>query len=117
MHQTRQEVPVQWPIPRKGTKYVASAINHKQTSVPVIIAVRDMLGLAKTAKEVREMIKKRLITINGRTVYDLNDPVKIFGILKADKLYQLTLLPTGKFVLEETKDKEEPVEVKKKKEK
>lgn len=103
MHQTRQNTPVRWPVPRKGTKYVALAVSHKSSSVPAVVAIRDMLHLAKTAKEVREMIKKRLITINGRTVYELNDPVKLFGILKAGKTYQLTLLPTKKFVFHEAK--------------
>lgn len=111
MHQTRQNTPVQWPVPRKGTKYVASARLNKGSSVPVVVAIRDMLHLAKTSKEVKEMIKKRLITINDRTVYDLTDTVKLFSLLKADKTYQLTLLPTGKFVFSETKSKERPCKV------
>ncbi|MBX4211854.1 hypothetical protein KW787_00150 [Candidatus Pacearchaeota archaeon] len=106
MHQTRQETSTRLPIPRKGTKYVARAIESVQNSVPVVIAVRDMLKLARTAKEVREMIKEKLLKINGRTVYDYRESIKLFHIFEAGKSYQLTLLTTGKFAFEETKSHE-----------
>ncbi|MBX4196602.1 hypothetical protein KW805_03365 [Candidatus Pacearchaeota archaeon] len=106
MHQTRQETSTKLPIPRKGTKYVARAIESVQNSVPVVIAVRDMLKLAQTAKEVREMIKEKLLKINGRTVYDYRESIKLFHILEAGKLHQLILLPTGKFAFEDTKSHE-----------
>src|SRR3989344_9276406 len=106
MHLTRQASSTKLPIKRKGTKYIAVASFNKDNAVPVVIAVRDMIKLARTAKEVREMIKKRQLKINGRTVYELNDAVQLFNILEADKSYRLNLLPTGKFFFEESKDKE-----------
>ena len=107
MHQTRQTASIKLPIPRKGTKYVARAFSHLQDSVPVVIAVRDMLHLAHTAKEVKNMIKERDLKINWRPVKDLRESIKLFNIFEADKTYKLTLLPTGKFAFKELNKKED----------
>lgn len=101
MHQTRAHVTTKIPINRKGTQYVARASSHKSDSVPVIIAVRDMLHLAKTAKEVNEMIKDRLLKINHKAVKDYRESIKLFNILEAGKTYRLTILPTNKYSFEE----------------
>lgn len=107
MYLIRQRSPTKLPISRKGTKYLARALSHVHDSVPVVIAVRDMLGIAKTAKEVREMIKLKLLKINGRPVRDYRESVRLFNVLEAEKNYVLSLLPTGKFTLVETKEKNE----------
>lgn len=101
MHQTRNETLTQLPIPRKGTKYVARAANNNNSAVPVVIALRDMLELARTAKEVKEMVKSKVLKHNWKEVKDLNEAIQLFHILEADKTYQLTLNSTGKFALEE----------------
>jgi small subunit ribosomal protein S4e len=103
MHLTRQEVSTQIPMPRKGTKYVARATHHVNAAVPVVIAIRDMLKLARTSKEVEKMIKAHLLTINGKKVHSLQDAIQLFDVLKADKSYRMDLLPTGKFVFAENK--------------
>jgi len=105
MHQTRSEITKKIPIERKGTKYVAVASSHVDNSVPVVIAIRDMLNLAKTAKEVNEMIKAKVLKLNGKIVKDYHESIKLFNVLDAEKKYKLTILPTGKFALEETKEK------------
>jgi len=104
MHQARQSVTTKIPIERKGTKYIVRSSSHLDNSVPLLIAVRDILGLAKTAREVKHMIQTRLLKINGRLVEDFKESIKLFNILEADKTYVLSLLPTKKFVFEETKD-------------
>ncbi len=106
MHQTRQEMSKQLPLPRKGTKYIVRAASHFSSAVPVLIAVRDMLHLAQTAREVKSMIHQKALKLNGRLVTDLHESVKLFNTLEADKFYRLTLLPTGKFTFEEAKEKE-----------
>lgn len=106
MHQTRKELSIKYPVPKKGTKYVARASSSLQDSVPVVVAVRDILHLASTTKEVQKMINQKLLKINGRTVRDFHESIRLFNIFEADKAYKLTLLPTGKFSFEETKEKE-----------
>lgn len=105
MHLTRAQITKRVPIARKGTRYIARPLSHPNTAVSVLSAVRDILKLARTAREVKEMIKQKQIKINGRIVYDYHAPVHMLGILDADKRYILTILPTNRFSLEETKEK------------
>lgn len=109
MHKTRKSSTTKLPIQRKGTKYIARASSHIQNSVPVVIAVRDMLKLAKTANEVKEMIKKKILKINGRAVKDYRQSILLFNILEADKAYELSILPTKKFVFVPTKHKDQRI--------
>jgi small subunit ribosomal protein S4e len=97
MHQTRQETTKKLPIKRKGTKYVVRALSNVKNSVPVLIAVRDMLKLARTQKEVQSLINQRILKINGRPVRNYHESIQLFNILEAHDFYQLTLLPTGRF--------------------
>lgn len=106
MHLTRAETTTRLPIPRKGTRYIARASSHVSNSVSVVLAVRDMLKLAKTAKEVKEMIKEKLLKINGRLVKEYRESIQIFDVFEADKSYVLTLLPTNKFAFEDSKEKD-----------
>jgi len=103
MHQTRAETSRKIPIQRKGTKYVARALGYRENSVPVIIAVRDMLKLAKDTREVKSLVHAKMIKINGRLVRDVKEPILLLNILEAGKKYKLMLTKTGKYILEETK--------------
>ncbi len=104
MHLTRAETTRKIPIVRKGTQYTARALSHQDSGVPVVIAVRDMLKIARTASEVKAMIKQKLLAINGRKVRDYREPILLYSILEAGDTYRLTLLPTGRFSFEKTKD-------------
>lgn len=104
MHLKRQEAQIKLPIPRKGTTFVARALSNIKNSVPVVIAIRDILLLARTTAEVKKMIHQKLLKLNGRPVKDHRESITLFNILEADKPYVLTLIETGKFALEEVKD-------------
>lgn len=104
MHSTRSEVIRGIPLPRKGTKYVATALRFSRHNVPVVIAVREMLNLAATMKEVKQMVHSKMLKINGKIVTDLHQPIPVFGVFHADKNYRLTLQETGRFTFEETSD-------------
>lgn len=104
MHLKRNKITRMVPITRKGTKYVARALSHVDEGIPVVIAVRDMLGLARDLREVKIMIKDKSIKINGKPVNDYRESIKLFNILEAGKRYVLNVKPTGRFALEETKE-------------
>ena len=106
MYQTRQESSKLLPIPRKGTKYVAKASSNPDISIPVVIAVRDILHLAKTADEVKMMIKQKSLKINGKVVREYKESIHLLNLFEADKMYRLTFIETKKFSLEESKDKD-----------
>lgn len=103
MHLTRAEISRVLPIPRKGTRYVARPLAYPSYSISVLAAVRDILHLARTAREVKEMIKDKKLKINGRVVRDEREPLTLLSLFEADRLYRIMLLPTGRFTLEPTK--------------
>jgi len=107
MHQKRQTTTTKLPIQRKGMKFVVRALSHPRESVPVVIAVRDMLKFATTTKEVKKMINSGLLKINGKLVKDHRESIRLFNIFEAGKTYKLTLLPTHRFTLEEIKPTKE----------
>jgi small subunit ribosomal protein S4e len=109
MHLRRQAVPSRVPLKRKGTKYVVRASSDVRNAVPVLLAVRDMLKLAKTAKEVKSMIKRKLLKLNGRIVLEEHQAIKLFDVFEADKVYRLIILPTNKFSFEETNQKSQRI--------
>lgn len=106
MHQTRAAAVKRLPLPRKGTKYLVRTRDHPSISVPVLIALRDMIHIAKDLREVKHLIHKKEIKINGRVARDYREAIKLFSLLHAGKTYRLTLNTSGKFVLEESKDKD-----------
>lgn len=105
MHLKRQQATTKLPIPRKGKKFIARALSHTNNSVPLVIAIRNMLKLAQNSAEVKRMIFNKMLKINGRVVKDYRESLQLFNVLEAGKHYVLTLLPTGKFFFEESKDK------------
>lgn len=108
MHFTRKESPIKLPIKRKGTKYLAAPSSHHQNAVATVIALRDMINIAHTAKEVRNILKNKQAKLNGRIIKSYNQSILLFNILEVGgKSYELQLLPTGKFVFVETKSKEQ----------
>ena len=111
MHQTRSEIIRGLPLPRKGTKYVAVASRNNNTAVSAVVALRDMLHLASSSKEVKHMVHNKMIKINGKIATDLHQPIDLFSILHADKNYELIVLPTGRFAFEETKENLRPVRI------
>ena len=110
-HQNRNQVNKRLPLPRKGTKYVARALSHHTQAVPLVIAIRDMLKLAQTSREVNHLMKQGVLKINGKVPKNIRESIKLFGLLQADKTYQLSLLPTHKFTFVETKDTMRPIKV------
>ncbi len=103
MHLIRSETSRKLPIPRKGTIYVAKPKSYVYEGVSVIVAVRDILHIARTAREVNQMVHEKMLKLNGRTVRHAHESIKLLNILEAGKKYVLTLLPTGRFSFEETK--------------
>lgn len=106
MHLTRSEATTKLPIQRKGTKYIARARGSLRNSVPIVVAVRDMLNLARTMKEAEYMVRNKLLSLNGRHVRDVHESINLFSILSAGKNYKLSLNSSGKFNFEEIKDSE-----------
>ncbi|MEA3414295.1 MAG: hypothetical protein U9Q99_02105 [Nanoarchaeota archaeon] len=105
-HQKRHMVSKEWPIPRKGTKFVARA---RSGGIPLVILLRDVLKIARNKREVKKAIHKKDLKVNEKLVIDERRSLKLFDILTivpAKKSYKLILTEKGKFDLQEIKEKE-----------
>lgn len=107
MHQKRNKIPRRWPLPRKGTKFVVSPNDNKNT-LPALIILRDMLKIAKTKKEAKAIIQDRQLAINEKKITDEKATAGLFdkiSLLKSKKYYQLSY-EKSKYNLEEISESE-----------
>ena len=56
-HIKRQSAPTNWPIERKGTKFIVTPLGSITEGVPVLILLRDILRITENRKEVIEIPK------------------------------------------------------------
>lgn len=94
MHKTRSEMPKEWPLPRKGTKYFIVGTHATDKGIPLVIALRDILKIVDTAKEARIMILNGEVRVNQQVRKNERFPVRLFDILsleKAKKNYKLDI--------------------------
>ena len=78
MHLKRQSIKKSWPIPRKGTKYLAVAAHEKNQGIPLSVVMRDILGLTRNKKELQKLINDKKVLVNGKTVRDVKYPILLF---------------------------------------
>lgn len=105
-HLKRQAAPKNWPIPRKGTKYI---ISNNSKGIPILIVLRDVLSLAQNKREVKKAIHKEDLLINGKVVIDEKKSLELFDVLTiipSKKNYRIILTEKGKYGIEEIKESE-----------
>ncbi|MEX0921027.1 MAG: hypothetical protein WDZ62_02070 [Candidatus Pacearchaeota archaeon] len=112
----RQKVPKNWPIPRKGTKYVVKPRVDVQKGVPLLVALRDILGVAQNRKEVKRIIHLKKILLNGRPARDEKNSVLLFDVITfvpSNKSYRVGLSGKGKIGINEIPSKESGTKISK----
>jgi len=108
MYQKRQVMPKSWPVARKGTKYLAVASHGKRKGIPLVFVLREILGIAKTRKEVRFMCLGGDVKVNNKVRKDEKFPLLVFdviGLEKSGKNYRVEI-ENRKFVLKEVSKEE-----------
>ena len=109
MHLKRQEVPKNWPIFRKGTKYIVKPKFNTQKGVPILIVLRDMLKVAQNKKEVKRAIHLKDVLVNNKFISDEKKSVMLFdtiSLLPMKKHYRIEISENRKFYLNEIKESE-----------
>lgn len=103
MHRKITEMPREWPLARKGKKYLARASDRSIDSLPILFALRDILGVVQTKREARKVCLNGDIKINGIIRKDEQFPLKLRDVLEIEKMKKTYVLrQKGKrFVLEE----------------
>ena len=99
-HLKRLAMPRSWPLPRKTTVWVtrptpgAHSLEH---CMPITLVVRDVLGLAQTAREVRFILHNEMAKIDGRVVKDPRRGVGLMDVLSlGDDHYRCVLDHRGR---------------------
>ena len=109
MHLKRQEAPKNWPIFRKGTKYIVTPEFDTKKGVPLLIVLRDMLKVVQNRKEAKRIIHLRQILMNNKPASDEKNNLLLFDtltLIPSKKYYKMDLLNGGRFNLTEIKEKE-----------
>jgi len=92
--------PVFWPILRKAYKWTVKTSpgpHPISRSVPLLIVVRDFMGLAETSSEARKIIAEGNIKVDGRVRKDYKFPVGIMDVIevvKSGEYYRVVPVPT-----------------------
>lgn len=105
-HLKRNAAPKSWPIPRKGTKFIVRA-GIKE--LPLLVALRDILKLAKNRKEVKKAVHERTIAISGKLITNDKAIMNLFDVLTiipSKENYALDLSDKGKYTLKKISEKE-----------
>ena len=92
-----------WPVPKKGTKYVAVSLHNKNNSIPLSVIIRDILKLVKSVKELKKILNEKLIKINGKIIKDIKYPVELFDIININGKNYKTNFNGKKMFFEEIK--------------
>lgn len=101
-------MPKEWPIARKGTKFIANASHSKNSSIPLVFILRDILSIAKTVKEAKYFVLRGNVKINNKIRRDVKFPVQVFDVVSLEKInknYRLEIV-NKKFVLKEISGKD-----------
>ncbi len=99
-HLKRLPAPWFWPIARKEFKWTVRPMpgpHPLERCIPLLIVVRDMLGLAKTAREARIIINGGYVKVDGVVRKEPKFPVGLMDVITIEKLGQsFRVLPTPK---------------------
>lgn len=104
-HEKRVAAPTSWPITRKTHHWVVGANagpHSKETGIPLLVVVRDMLKLANNAREARRIINEGTIFVDGKARSDYKYIVGLFDIVSipfTNEYYRVLLDARNRFKL------------------
>ncbi len=105
MHIKRKTAPKTWALKKREGAYVrVGRGKNLHYSVPVVVLLRDILKIAKTEREVRGLLRRKQVKINGKEIQKPFFSVGLLDIIelpKTGKTYALVLNEKGKLGVEE----------------
>lgn len=109
MHQKRLSAPKTVKIARKEKKWTVKTAPgpHDKGAVPLLILVRDFLGLADTAREARKIISAGEVWVDGKPRKNYKFPVGLFDVVtvpKLEKSYRILFDERGRYIPKEVED-------------
>ncbi|OEC88059.1 MULTISPECIES: 30S ribosomal protein S4e [Methanobacterium] len=104
-HLKRFKAPKHWPIHPKENKWTTkpNAGPHAiEGSLPLLLIVRDILGVADNAREAKRIINNGEILVDGRARKDYKFPVGFMDVIeipKSEKVYRVLPDEKGRLTL------------------
>ncbi len=101
-HMKRIAAPRTWPVARKLAKFITRpnpGAHNLNTSMPLSVILKELLGVANTSKEVRYIVFDKGMTVNGRKVTDPKMPVGFMDVIEfgeTKECYRIVLNEKGK---------------------
>ncbi len=99
-HMKRETAPSFWPIHRKEFTWAVkpSPGPHPiHQSIPLVVIIREMLGLAKTRKEAKKIISQGKISVDGEVRQDEHFPAGLMDVVSIPVLKgNYRILPSAK---------------------
>lgn len=107
LHLSRLASPKSWLINKKSTKWVAKpcpGAHSQETALPLVVLVRDLLGIVKTSKGVKHLINEGELLVNQSVPKSIKLPVGLFdtvSIPKLKKQFKILFSKSGKLFAQE----------------
>jgi len=102
----RRAAPPSWTIPRKGTKWIkrpGPGPHAQDRSVPLLLVLRDLLHLVRSAREARIVVRSGAVRVDGQIAKDLDRGVGLMDTLSLaaplDAHYRMVNDRHGRLVL------------------
>jgi small subunit ribosomal protein S4e len=80
----RSASPEFWQISRKDKRFVvrtSPGAHSKKYSYPLLVVLRDVLGLAKTRREALSILNEGKVTVDGRVVKSESFPIGLMDVI------------------------------------
>jgi len=106
MHHKRLTISKLWPIPRKGNTFIVKPLDNKNLGIPVLVAMRDILGHVQKRKELKKIMLEGKVEVNGIKIREDGYSLLLFDILGLpilDKYYSVGLSDKGRVQFDEVK--------------
>ena len=116
-HLKRLNAPKSWNILKKEGVFTTRSYpgrNQKKFAMPISLFFKNIVKLANTTKEVKKMLHREQILVDGKRVQDLKNPVEFMDLINIPtlkKTYRLTLDDHGKLVPMEVNEKEKNLKI------
>jgi small subunit ribosomal protein S4e len=112
-HLKRLAAPKTWNISRKDNTFIVTpnpGPHKKEHSIPLVVLIRDMIGIVDNAKECKNILHTGQVLINGRKRRENNYPVGLMDIIElplTKKSYKLMISTKGKLFAKELEKSED----------
>ncbi len=99
----RLAAPITYRVPRKTGKWVIKASpgpHPSWRSIPIGVLLRDVLGVAKTLREVKYMLRKGYVLVDARPITTYKFPVGLMDVIEltpTNEVYRI--LPAKKHLI------------------